>query len=479
MAIEAFGLATTARGAATESIRVTAADAPADVYLRWHTLYATGVITHFDLAISVRRVKKGGGGVSEPQYGDWSDWYYERVAIASCNPQQDDAGYNYCHTLNLAGMYSKEGLSGGFAFESRANDEMDIQLKVKAVYDTTWANTWNGGVTVSEVTYSEAWIGWIPTYSVSAASFNSTHNLQLTFSRPNWARTDDIVSITSVVQNGVQIKGSKKTEAAVKNGVVTIPARLLTRNVQAGSVTVNGTVYASYKDRDHALTTFSSTVTVADLSVSSTPSISLARSGTRLKVTIADTGDTSVKSTSWRVKLRGGDDETDTVEGADKTVYIPFPPYDKALTVECRGLASNAQSRLVTASITIPSSNDGTTITSVDDASLEAVLYYGATSKRQANREANVVKLAGRSRESAYFGQGAEVSETILAKIIEVEGVELGMTETLERLATEATAVMVRRPGGYRSRCALTKCSVQRGCVSPVRDVQVTLVEVD
>ena len=489
MAIEAFGLSTTSTGTATNSIKIVyGGGTPSGVWLRWHTMQGAGVIKAFDLAVSVRRVLKsngtnanGGGGVSDTQYGDWSDWYYEQVPIAQCSPMQDATGYNYSHTLNLSGMYAKEGLADGFAFTTRKNDEMDFQLKIKAIYETAWATSWNEGVTVSPVTYSEAWIGWIPQYSINSASFDSTGDLTVRLSRPYWARVDDEWVLTKVVNGGSVVTGKKHASGKVGQGSITIPRRAFTRALKAGSTQFWFTINAAYKSKGYALTSISGgTANVADLSVSATPSVVVTPGKKSVDVRVSKGSDQAVASTKFDIVLRGGDDSTDSLTDVFAGTHtIPYPPLDKPFYIDVRGHGSNAQSKIVSMGpYIIKGDKLGTLIEDVKDASRSACIYYGTISKRSGGRDVEVVKLAGRERSSAYFGTGATVSEMIQGKLIDVDGIEKGEADALEELCTDGGVVMVRKPGGYRHRCVVTKFTAQRGCVSPVVEVQVSLTEV-
>lgn len=490
MAIEAFGLATTSTGSATSSIKIeSGSTAPTDVYMRWHTMQGAGVIKAFDLAVSVRRVLKsnganagGAGGVSDTQYGDWSDWYYEQVPITQCAPVADSTGYNYAHTLNLAGMYAKEGLSNnGFNFATRQNDEMHFQLKIKAIYEPTWANAWNNGETVSPVTYTEAWIGWIPQYTIASASFDSTGDLTVEFNRPNWMRTDDTWTLTNLVNNGYVVLKNKTVSGLVGNGTIKIPRGSFSHALNAGASVFSFKINASYKSKGYELTTCDGYENVADLSKSSTPTVTVQQFDKSVGVTVRGSSDQTVMSTTFDIKLRGYDDKFDWFGGVKAGTYtIEFPPFDTPFYIDVRGHGPNSQSTLVSKGpYTIPSAKLGTVIQDVDNPSNATNIFYGTVGKRSGSRDVNVVKLAGRNRSSAYFGNGASVSEMVQGKLIDKAGVELGAPEKLEKLATTGKVVMVRKPGGYRHRCVITKFTAQRGCVSPVVDVQLSLTEVD
>ena len=403
MAIEAFGLATTSTGAATSSIKIEyGGSPPADVYMRWHTMQGAGVIKAFDLAVSVRRVYRSrgasttsaGGGVSDTQYGDWSDWYYEQVPIAQCTPVSDSTGYNYAHTLNLAGMYAKEGLANAFSFNARTNDEVHFQLKVKAVYETTWANAWNEGVTVSPVSYAEAWIGWIPKYTVSAASFDLTGDITLTFNRPYWQRTDDEWILTSLNNSGANIL-AKKISGKVGNGTIRIPRSALTRNVSAGVATSFAfTINAAYKSKGYTLTTCTGSKQIADLSNSSTPIVTV-KTDIGAMVTVSAEA-TTPKSTKFDIKLRGYGDDADMFTDVNAgTHYIAYPPLDTPFYIDVRGRGTNSQSIVVSKGpFTISSDKLGALIQDIDNSMLGAKIYYGRVSKRSGSRDINIVKLA-------------------------------------------------------------------------------------
>ena len=490
MAIEAFGLAETSTGAATSSIKIlSGGSAPLDVYMRWHTMQGAGVIKAFDLAVSVRRVLKsngtsagGAGGVSDTQYGDWSDWYYEQVPIAQCTPVADSTGYNYAHTLNLAGMYAKEGLSNnGFNFTSRQNDEMHFQLKIKAIYEPTWANAWNNGETASPVTYAEAWIGWIPQYTIASASFDSTGDLTVKFNRQNWMRTDDTWTLTNLVNDGHVVLKNKTVSGVVGNGTIKIPRGSFSHALNAGVSVFSFTINASYKSKGYELTTCDGYANVADLSKSSTPTVTVQQFDKSLGVTVRGSSDQAVMSTTFDIKLRGYDDKYDWFGGVKAGTYtIEFPPFDTPFYIDVRGHGPNSQSALVSKGpYTIPSAKLGTVIQDVENPSNATNIFYGTVGKRSGSRDVNVVKLAGRNRSSAYFGTGASVSEMVQGKLIDQAGIELDAPEALEKLATTGKVVMVRKPGGYRHRCVITKFTAQRGCVSPVVDVQLSLTEVD
>lgn len=489
MAIEAFGLATSTTGAVQQSIRITASSAPSALYLRWHTLEATGTIKAFDIAISCRRVKRGGRGVSEPGYGDWSDWYYEQVAIADCHPTADTTGYSYYHTLDINGLYKGEGLSGGFAFASRVNDQMDFQLKIKAIYEDAWATAYNAGVNYSPVTYANAYIGYIPTYTVSSASFDGTGNLKIVFSRPDWTRTDDSICITSYKSFAKEYVVNKQTLYPIGDGTITLPRENVSRAFKAGIAYISFTVYASYKPQQYALASVASAkVKIVDLSVSSTPTVSLnVRNKTQIIVSIGDTGDQSITSTRYNIHMVGYDDVVDNRFVTSHSAIFYFAPFDTDLTFQVQGFSSDgtAQSAIVEQTINMPApapivinsiSTDGKYTYGTPSG---FNLRYDATSKRQVDRDVNVVKLAGRSRSSVYFGTGAEVTDTLTGKLIDQAGIELNVPDTVETFVTESTIIMLRKSGGYRHRGVLTKASTTRGPVSPVIDVQLTFEEVD
>lgn len=486
MAIENFGIATSTTGAVQDSIRVTADSAPSALYIRWHTIEAVGTIKAFDIAVSCRRVKRGGRGVSEPQYGDWSDWYYEQVAIASCNPSQDSTGYSYYHTFDINGMYAAEGLSGGFGFANRVNDQMDFQLKIKAIYEDAWAAAYNGGVNYSAVTFGYFWLGYVPTYSVASASFDGTGDLKITFSRPNWTRTDDVVCISNVEIGGIESLGKKAT-FTVGAGVIKIPSSYASRLFKAGTASITFAVYATYKPREFSLFSGTAGVTIADLSVSSTPKVSVTVDGTRLYVGVSDYADKPVKSAKWIVRLLNYSADGDT-QVLSKTggVYFYFPPLGTLISVQVQGFSADgtAKSAIFQKSITIPCPATAVFNTISEDGKFAYGnpegfnLYYGASSKRQITRDINVIKLAGRERASAYFGAGAEVTETLSGNLIDLKGLENGVAATLEKIAANGTVLMLRKANGYRHKVVLTKVVVSRGCVSPVLDVQLTVQEV-
>lgn len=473
MAIESFGLATSSTGVAGSSIRVTASSTPSGVWLRWHTLTGVGTIKAFDLAVAYQRVQTAAKGASEPQYGGWSDWFYEQVPVAQCAPVADSTGYSWSHTLNLASLYSKM-IPHGLAYSTRDNDEVHLQLKVKAVYEQSYIDA--TGQSVSDVVYSEAWIGWIPTYSVSAASFGASGDLTLTFSRPGWTRTDDRYTFTAMSQSGQTLLG--KASGKVGGGTVKITAKQLRRLARAGAMSYTVRIEAAYKASGYALTTASGTVQVVDNSTSSTVRIALTVDGTGVRVATSDSGDKTLRSTRATVKIRGLSEDYDTAEvTVGQAVTLRFPPLDKTLTVDCVGTASDAHSAMSSATVTVPS-NGRTYLHARDDSQKAFSLKYGAQWKSRIDRDVDTVKLAGRRRESAFFGTGAEVSATLTGSLIDIDGVEQGLPDIAEEVAATAGVLVVRRPGGSRGEYALEKMQATYDCVSPVVKVTASLTEV-
>lgn len=476
MAIENLGISETLSGSTLDYVLITAARTPSNVYMRWHTLTGSGTIKSFMVGVALRLVSSSAKGVSESQYTGWSEWSMQEYPISQCNPSADSAGYWWGVPVNVGGIIAK-WCPHGWAYSTRDNDEIGLQLYVYAKYEQSYIDA--TGQEVSAYSWRQVRVSWVPTYSVSAMSFGTSGDLHITFSRPGWSRTDDRYTITKL-QSSTADYLSSPISGTVGDGSIRVPSSKLARSVKAGAVYVEMKIDASFRESGWTLATARASLNVADKSSCTLPMLTVTNHGDYFSVKTADSKAGGTVSTQ-RVflKLRGYSEDFDSDDvqiGGNAT--FRFPPLDKSVVVDAVGYAGD-DSYSKTVSVTVPTSSGGKSYVQLEDTPTAGfALYYGQEFKRSVSPDREVVKLAGRSKSSAYFGTGAEVSTTLSGKLIDLAGIEQGTPDVAEAVAEAGGVVVVRRPGGYRQRCSIGQLDTSRGPVSPVVDVQLSMDEV-
>ncbi len=487
MAIDGLGISDVKEdGSSSSSYVIRPGTSLSGLYVKWHTTYADN--QHYaNVAVAWRAVKRGdvpgGGG-----YGQWERsetdssqvaWYWRRFPVSElwCS-SADEYGSGYWWAAPLD-FQSQDGstvthksvaqriFGGDYTFSGRAYDAVEMSIKVRMEYDVG-EGTDDASLLSSPIAWASAWVGYIPEYHAQKAEI-TTGGLAVDYTCPGWVRRTDRWALDS----GLKTSGGKSVVKAgaygtvAKAGRIVIPSAQLLRD--PSGEWLKGTVRFNAVWRPAGMS-FSSMsldgLRVADNRTSNTPKlVATAGANGSVSVKVTDSGDNGVPIKTATVRLVGGeyaDLDVQTV-GVPGTATFSLPPLGRALTFEAVGRSSTAadsKAGKCTCAALEPAS---CTVYEALDGSARVRARYDYRPSMEGARDSELVKLAGRKRETAGYGEGASVSRdaefTVFTRA--VGGVETCTTARLDALAT-APGVMVRDAKGGRAKLHLESLSYER-----------------
>ncbi len=433
------------------------------VFLRFATLCDSAVNETFRVSLMWRGVPRATAANPATAYGAWKA-LGKTLRCASVACARRAGRYQWAVPLADLADAATWGEGSAWTFAARKYDELDLQFSVTASYVSGLTGPTPTGT-------AEAWVGYVPDYSVASASFD-LETLAVTLSRtPGWCRADDRWALESLSVGGADLT-PRGGELYGNWADVSVPVRSLRRAPSAARLRAALRVNAAYKPLGSTLCRVDGAADLADLSTCNTPSVSVAATADGgAVVTVGDSGDRGVPITRAVVRLRDGlacDVRECAVPGS---VTLPCLPAGEC-TVEVTGsdaLGSTNNSRTVTKAVAVPGG-----VPALWDVEADAVhrLDAGVQWTRAAAAEATVEKLAGRERSSAWYGTGATVTSTLSACVV---GTDAEVGAEVEALAAVRRAV-VRVPDGYRAPVSVTGFSHERHV--GYADVRLELTEV-
>lgn len=309
--------------------------------------------------------------------------------------------------------------SSDWAFAHRLYDELHFRISAKTVYAS--GVTGADGESESPTACAEAWVGYIPVYAVGKIAYDlDTLDVELSRSA-TWCRVDDRWCVESLAFDGQGALPPYDVWGAVEGGKACIPLRHLT-SMPHGTVSVRLRVNAAYKALGSTLATVEATKAVSDETQCDTPTLTVAKSGSTVSVTVGDSGDRGRPILSAAVKLRGSACACDTVEvpvGGTAHFYALGKGTHTFDAIATDGKADTAASRVATESASISD-----TVAKVRDMAdgCEYETKYDPSYTWSGSRDQQSVKLAGRDRESVFFGHGGAATGGVDFSIVAADG---------------------------------------------------------
>ena len=460
MAITGLGISDAEQDGSTyTSYRIRPGTSLDGLYIKWHTDYADN--QHYaNVAVRWRAVKRGDvpGGDG---YGQWERseadsskvaWYWRRFPVAELWCSEADrygAGYWWAAPLDFKSQdestvthksVAERMFAGDYTFAGRTYDAIEATVKVRMEYDTG-DGTDDGDLSSSPLAQETFWVGYIPEYHAQKAEM-TTGGLAVDYTCPGWVRRTDRWATDSGVRNasGKPVAKAGSYGTVAKAGRLVIPSSSLLRDAYGD--TLKGTVRFNAVWRPEGLA-FSDMsldgLTVTDTRTANTPKLAATagEDGT-VSVAVSDSGDRGVKIGTATVRLVGGEFEA---VGHSSTAAD-----SKAARCACAPLPAQA-----------------CTVYEALDGSARVRARYDFSPKAEGARSSELVKLAGRQRETAGYGEGGSVSRdaefTVFTKA--VGGVETCTTGELDALAL-APGLMVRDAHGGRAKLHVESLTYER-----------------
>lgn len=368
-------------------------------------------------------------------------------------PDGDSGRVWWSHDLDVGGLLSKIlGPTKKWMYSTRQYDTVDFVVSVHSIFNEPLAS----GQAESDTAWLDFSIGYCPTYVITGAHYEAGDVLVIDY-ETSWLRKDDRFSLEEEASRpggACTVDGVPLLYAGVHGtissiGRIEVPASKLTQHVAGKSVYLNIWFNASYRPISLEFAHAVGTVTVVDNRTCSTPFLTLLEVGETIRIATSDTHDQQLSSEYVTIKMVGSKYSVDQVTvPMGGVAEFRFAPFSSTVEFEAVGYTSGgATSRVSTRRrTTTPASTGAIVIDPVTQGrrvrldTFETGSDIGPTVSTSPQVE--TVKLAGRKRPSAYYGEGATSTVSVSAAL-------LGDASDVEALA-EVGDVMLRFPDGRR-----------------------------
>ena len=503
MAVTGIGLSRSPSGAGGEdTIRIYPGSVTDSIYVKFHTDYLEN-IEYVNLAISWCAVARGDVPGGEG-YSDWeaSDvdpsinglraWYFKRFDASECeHSDMDEFGPGVWWAVDMD--FTSEDwttvdyrnivqrLCGGdWGFDARLYDAIMLCVKVRVEYSQDGTE---GTISAPLAQRDDLYIGYIPDYHAQTAKITRA-GLELAYTSPDWVRSTDRWRTGGIYLDGRILVEAGSWAQVDGYGKIVVPASSFLFSPMTGEL--SGTVDFNAVWRPDGLQFASMSldgVTAQDTRTANTPGMSAVANQDDGTVTVSvwDTGDRGVPISEVDVSLVGGELSGDrvTLAPGDSHVFAT-PPLGVPTTWEAVGWSGDSCSDVARATADALGARAGRVLLepmSGTGAAVEAIYDYELS--WDGSPDVETVKLDGRERPSAFYGEGGTATVTIGCTICTEDG--HGMTAQEERPFRElpfAGPAMLRGPDGSRVLLCVTSVSVGKMDAPWLRSVSMTCSEV-
>ena len=421
MAITNVGLSKTSGALEyANGCKVHAGDGSPPLYLMWRTVSGAEINKTFDIAINYRYIPSGNLSGEAAGYTDWqTDWTtWTTLELSECNGVQlsDQSGWQWSHDLasllEACGVKAAFTDSDKFPFLLRKFDQAQIDVHIKSNYKQPL-----NGEESSPRTDASVWIGYVPEYEVEGIYIDGLDHLVIEYSAAGWGRADDRWSLEALEVGGESLIASKPWGTVVRpydastgygNGKVVVPMEKLARIPVGESVRAKVRFNASYRASGSEFAEAELTETCSTSAGCNDPDVTVVREGDGVVVSVA--ADSSISSVL--VKMEGARFEFDQVAMAPgSSAVFGYVPKDTPLTFSALAVDSQRKvSNLVRKSLAPIPSTSSVMVASLSNPSLKAAAKLNVRLGRAYSPARKTVKLAGRERETALYGEGGSAN---------------------------------------------------------------------
>lgn len=450
------------------------------LYIKWHTLYAESQ-KYANVAVAWRAVKRGDVPGGEG-YGDWERseadasqvaWYWRRFPVSELwhsEADLDGPGYWWAAPLDFTSQdgstvthksIAERLFAGDYSFTGRSYDAIEMLVKVRMEYE-------EDGQTVSApLAQATLYVGYIPEYHATGARVTK-EGLVVAYTSPGWERSSD----RWCADVGVSSSGGKVVAAGTwgglrRHGELLVPSSQMLRDPYGEELSGTVRFNATWRPSGMPFASMSlAGIVLADTRTANTPTLrATAMPDGTVLVDVGDSGDRGVPLAKATVRLVGGaykDLDEAEVDVPGQHVFR-FPPLGVQTSWEAVGVSgSGAVSKPARATCRTSNARQVTTYECLDG-SAKVRARYDFTPKWTGEQESELVKLAGRARETAGYGEGGSLRRdaTFTAFTRPVCGVETVDVSDLDALAF-AGGAMLRGPGGTRVKLHIESVDYER-----------------
>lgn len=427
-------------------------------FVRWRMMSDRAVNARAHLRLDWLGVPRATETRPDTAYGTtWrsSSYAWELPETGSASKSAAIVRSDGCYecAVALSAIAPSAGLTGSdWSFDARRYDELHFRVSAYTEYAT--GVTGPDGETVSPTARADAWVGYIPSYSVASVAYD-LQGLDIVLNRSGtWARSDDRCCVEALSIGGLQaLPADRSVWTTLRGTCARIGIKELAVMPRAAECRVSVRVNAAYKPIGYSLATVSATVEIQDRSKCNTPLLSTSVHGDSVTVRVGDSGDRGSPIARATVKLRGSCLACDTVDVdvGGSAVFRALPPGEATFEAVGAGASSAVGlSRPAAATATVELAV-GKIVDLATGEEYEVLLQPGWSWSGAA--EMTTVKLSGRDRCSAFYGVGGQATGKAAMSLVGPSA-----QRDAEGLAF-ANRCIVKSPDGSRKLVAVTGVS--------------------
>ena len=431
-------------------VKLVGGAAPVSPTLHWATWYGTDLNSTFRVETRFNGVPKGGTGGFEGMRTEWSAWKAVDLPASECRPTSSPSDDMTHWSVPLSRIFDvSEMTSGGvWSYDARLYDQVQCDAWVTSVAP--------GGGQPDQTGSYRFYFEAFPRFEVTDLYMQGEW-LVVAYDADGWTRKDDRWEIVSFTKGGRDVLAkSWGTQAGrvEKLGWITVPRSAMQQQLQEGDrVSLDVRWNAAYRTPMLDWASWKGALEVSGNGTANRPTggVTVNPDGS-ISVDVGDSGSGGGPIDSWQVTIQGGGTEFDsaTVQGVSPNALLKYPPLDVPVTVQIQGsTATGGTSDVVEQTVTVPSGGVALFDPVGPSGEREGEQVRAACNlewDRDASRDKEVVKFAGRPRPSAAFGDGGEAS--VSAKW--TAPWKDGAPDPSVRALAGAGYVVARFPGGER-----------------------------
>ena len=395
-------------------VKLVGGAAPVSPTLHWATWYGTDLNSTFRVETRFNGVPKGGTGGFEGMRTEWSAWKAVDLPASECRPTSSPSDDMTHWSVPLSRIFDvSEMTSGGvWSYDARLYDQVQCDAWVTSVAP--------GGGQPDQTGSYRFYFEAFPRFEVTDLYMQGEW-LVVAYDADGWTRKDDRWEIVSFTKGGRDVLAkSWGTQAGrvEKLGWITVPRSAMQQQLQEGDrVSLDVRWNAAYRTPMLDWASWKGALEVSGNGTANRPTggVTVNPDGS-ISVDVGDSGSGGGPIDSWQVTIQGGGTEFDsaTVQGVSPNALLKYPPLDVPVTVQIQGsTATGGTSDVVEQTVTVPSG--GVALfdpvgPSGEREGEQVRAAYNLEWDRDASRDKETVKFAGRARPSAAFGDGGEAS---------------------------------------------------------------------
>lgn len=432
MSVTNVGLTESANYELTTGLRVYESgdgDAPSGrtIYLAWETEYGNPPNESFTLVLSFTGLLKGKSGNLPTKR--WTITTNQSV-ITSKTIGNSNGRVRWFYPITKSTMSGLEKVNGGtWLYKDRICDTVSISAQITPNWGSN--DPMGDGSKKGDTAFATLWVGYLANYSVVSAKYVDADTLAITYDT-TWTRKDDRYAIKEtsyVTDDGSRIMVYAGQWGTIEApGLIYVDASCFTQSLIGKRVHFDMTFNPYYRPAAYFAQTWSGDLDVGVAEVCNGVSIAAVNQlpGYQLAIRCEDAGDYGLPCTHARIRVHGKGLDDWFVEKTIKLgslASIGAVPLNVPLEVEAWGINNTAVSnRVVFKTIDAVEAPGLCIVQSTSSNSTRLLLKYNMSVTVDSEADVTTLKLAGRERSSAFYGDGGSKTISVTGDLLDEVG---------------------------------------------------------